>query len=458
MLLHSTKLAASLALLLLGPVAFAVPFGSYDTRSMAMGGVGVALGEADAAPLFNPALLSVANDEDRFSILIPSISARVADPDKLINSIDQFQTGNYVSNLQTSTTSLQSAITAINASTPATITTDIANVGIQAGTVSADLSALNSQLTALSNKPIAAEAGAAAVVSIPGRRQGLAFYANANVTSGGLFQYKDAALLATLINQTQCLATAAAMPTSTPAEIAAATAAIQACTPPSFTSSQLNSGIDFRGVALGEIGFSLSRVYYINNRSVAFGITPKIVKAQLYDAPISVNSNASSFNSADYRADYTFLNFDWGVAKYFRHGWRAGFVIKNVIPQFLDFKNAIAPGTTPIANGNTLTLRPQARMGVSRSNAWSTVALDIDITRNDPVGLENFTQYIALGGELNAWDWAQVRAGYRFDVVDSSRSVASIGLGLSPFGVHADIAVAGNATEIGASAQIGFRY
>ena len=65
---------------------------------------------------------------------------------------------------------------------------------------------------------------------------------------------------------------------------------------------------------------------------------------------------------------------------------------------------------------------------------------------------------IALGGELNAFGWAQIRAGYRVDMVDSARNITSLGLGLSPFGVHVDLAVAGNANEVGASFQLGFRY
>ena len=379
--MHSIRLKFSVfAVFLLGTAgATAVPFASYETRSMAMGGVGVAMGRADAAPLYNPALLSVADDEDRFSLILPSISARVADPDSLLKGVDNFQSGNYVNNLQTAIDALNIAITTVNATpTPA----NFADVGVKAGTVTTDLNALNTQLTGLGYKPITAEAAAAAVMAVPGKRRGFAFYANASATVGGLFLYKDGALLTGLANQTQCLATAAAMPTTTPAEIAAANAAVQACGSPSFTSNSLQSGINFRGVALGEIGFSLSHEFYINKRSVAFGITPKIVQAQLYDAPISVNSSnpSSAITGADYRADYKMLNFDLGVAKYYRHGWRAGLVIKNVIPYFLDFKNAPTPGATPVANGNTLNLRPQARAGISRSNSWSTLELDVDLT------------------------------------------------------------------------------
>jgi hypothetical protein len=104
-------------------------------------------------------------------------------------------------------------------------------------------------------------------------------------------------------------------------------------------------------------------------------------------------------------------------------------------------------------------LKPQARIGVSHSNSWSTVALDVDLTKNSPTGFSDSTQYVAIGGELSAWGWAQIRAGYRMDMVNSDRSVYSLGLGLSPFRVvHLDLAVAGNDNEIGASFQFGVDF
>ena len=105
-----------------------------------------------------------------------------------------------------------------------------------------------------------------------------------------------------------------------------------------------------------------------------------------------------------------------------------------------------------------LRLVPQTRAGISHTNRWSSVALDVDLYRNDPAGLENYTQYVALGGELNGWNWVQIRAGYRADLVNSRRNIASFGLGFSPYGVHLDLAVAGNARELGAALQLGFRF
>jgi len=225
-----------------------------------------------------------------------------------------------------------------------------------------------------------------------------------------------------------------------------------------FNTANLQSKINIRSVAKAETGISVAREVTIREQSLAIGLSPKIVKVLMFDVVADVDSNAT-LTGDDYRAEYTNFNFDLGIAKNYKNGWRGGFVVKNVIPYSYDFKRAPTAGATPVPTGVKMKLRPQARVGVSHANTWSTVALDVDITRNDPAGLEDKSQYIALGGELDAFGWAQIRAGYRADLVNSARNVASLGLGLAMFKVvHVDIAAAGNKNEVGASFQFGVHF
>ena len=420
MLFNTKKFALSVALLASSSVAFAIPFGSFDTRSMGMGGAGVAVGSPDAAPLFNPALLSISKESDRFSLLLPTIGIRAADPEDLQTNVDNFQNGKYLDNLQTAVNNFKALPTTANA-----------------GIVAANINTVNAQLATLSNKPVTVGAGLATVVALPGKKVGAAFYLNENAAAGGSFQYKDKATLDQLsIDVNQCAAL----------NLASCSAVN------SFSTNNLTSGVHVKGVTLGEVGVSLSQEFEFSGHKVALGITPKIVKAKLYDATFLVNNSSSNIGDKNI-AEYSYFNFDLGAAKNYDNGWSTGFVIKNVIPQTLDFKLAQVP------TGESLKLSPQARLGVAHTNSWSTVAADLDLTRNDPAGFEKATQYLALGGELNAFDWAQLRAGYRMDMVDSARNIASVGLGLAPFKVvHIDLAVARNATEVGASFQLGVRF
>lgn len=423
-MIFKPKLLTAAVLMTSSSLAVAIPFASFDTRSMAMGGAGVAVGSAGAAPLFNPALLSVTNAEDDFSLILPTIGVRIADPQELRNAINK---------TQTALDKLQITSQSITAGT--------------AASVAADINAVSTALSNMNNKPITIEAGVAAVVAVPSKKFGSAFYATGTVTAGGLFEYKDAAALATLSsNATLCSG-----------GNATACAAVVA-----FDTKNLASGIHFKGISMREMGFAMSREFQVYGSNMSFGITPKVVKATLFDADVKVNdSNQNNLDGNDYIAEHNIANFDLGVAKEYGNNWRTGFVIKNIIPQALDFKRApvLGVGATPVATGEKLSLNPQARIGVSHSNSWSTVALDVDLTKNSPTGFGDSTQYIAIGGELDAWNWVQLRAGYRIDMVNSARNVTSVGLGFSPFGVvHADLAVAGNATETGASFQLGVHF
>jgi len=440
----SWKIFVTSALLAGSSVAIALPFNSFDPRSMAMGGAGVAVGDAKIAPFFNPALLTVTREEDDFSLAFPIIGVRAYDPEKFATSLDDFQKKDSVGTLQTSIDSYNNAM------------------GSTLTDVSTNTATLSSEFTTLSDKPIQAEMGAGMVIGIPSKTFGGAFYATGWGAVGGVIKYRDSQTLADVTYAMDAVAACQATPT--PA-CATAISTDPRITPyydtgtntVTFNTNNLQSSVDIRGVVLSEAGFAMSHEFNFMGSDFGVGITPKVVRAMLLDYSADVNSSSTgNATDSDYTAKYTSANFDLGLAKDYANGWRTGFVIKNVIPHSYDFKRiatGAASGSPQITTGS-IKMKAQARIGVSHSNSWSTAALDVDLTANDPAGFENKSQYVALGGELNAWDWAQLRAGYRADLKNSNRSVASVGVGLGPF----DLAVSGNANEVGASASFGFTF
>ncbi len=109
-------------------------------------------------------------------------------------------------------------------------------------------------------------------------------------------------------------------------------------------------------------------------------------------------------------------------------------------------------------NASSIKIGPQARAGVSHQTEWVTVALDADLNSAEPVGYESATQYVGIGAELDIWDTVQLRVGYRHNLEDSDTSVPTVGIGLSPFGIHIDLAAAANDNEVAVSGQLGFRF
>ena len=89
------------------------------------------------------------------------------------------------------------------------------------------------------------------------------------------------------------------------------------------------------------------------------------------------------------------------------------------------------------------------------------MAADLDITKNEPTAYEKATQYASVGAEFDAAGWVQLRAGLRSNLVSES-NVVSLGAGVSPFGLHMDLAlmadIADPEKEIGVAFETGFYF
>ena len=479
------KLSALVALMMSCNAVLALPFDSFDPRSMAMGGTGVAVGDPSTAPFFNPAMLTATDPSKKYSFEFLVIGARLYDPADMHNNLKTLS-----DNINT----LNNSVTAANASANSTTASVISQLPANLTAVATNIDKVNNNLIALNNQPLQAEFGAATVIGIPGKNWGFAFYADAWGAAGGTLEYKDATTLsnystsvtsaANQINAGSGSCAAVQSGNATPTQISSCLATAtnlnnslgNASNAVTFNNSTLQSKLHIRGVLIEEAGLSVSHNLVTSNQSWSLGFTPKVMNLQLFDALLSANNGTSTsgVTGNDYLAKYNTVNFDVGVAKSYNNGWRSGLVVKNVVPQSFDFK-AIAPGAqTGSAQQTTgkLNMNPQGRLGVSHENSWSTVALDLDLAKNNPAGLESKSQYAGIGGELSAWGWAQIRAGYRSDLLNKGQELISLGFGLSPripyFKPHLDLAVTGsrdvlsngwnNATQAGASLKLGFNF
>jgi len=408
-------------LVLFSTQAAALPFQSIDPRSFAMGGVGVASGTSANAGFMNPALLAAAKDDEDFSLEFPIIGARIHDPDNLIDEINAYQDNNLEGNLT-------SAIDTFKADTTA---------AAAASAVGDAATAILTQLQKLSNKPIQGEVFAGMVVGVPSKKVGASLNLSGYAVGGGLFDLKsaDTSLINGIISDAA----------TSPAALASNTAVADQISNTQNVVDKLQSGLDARGALITEVGLSLAHEFNIAGHNVAVGITPKAVKVKTFD--YFLDANTAKFDANTGTKDYNDVNLDVGLAKDYGNGWKAGLVAKNLIAH--DYQTVL---------GHTVKIEPQLRAGVSRSNDWLTLAADLDLKENQPAGFDSKTQYLAVGAELDLFDWVQFRAGYRHNLSDTNTSIPTIGFGFSPFGVHIDVAYAQNNTEKAASLQLGFRF
>lgn len=399
--------------------ALAVPYSTFDPRSFAMGGTGVASGNSANAGFMNPALLAAAKEDEDFTLEAPILGIRLADPDEMINSLDTFQTND-------NSNKFSAAITAFNASK----TVANANAAVTVG------EALVTDFTSLSNKALQGEFDVGFVAGIPSKRYGVAVTVNAWLVGGGLLDITQADTDQVSLRLTTLKT---ALNSNDPPTQVAALASLSDPTT-TFTSSA-----KVRGALLQEIGVSLSRMFNVAGHDVAFGVTPKFVKIETFDYAADVDTADITFDAG--RKAYTTVNLDIGAIKDFQNGWRSGVAVKNLLPK--DYETVL---------GNKIETAPQLRVGVAHTTSWTTLTADLDVTENDAVGFDSKTQYLALGGEFDVFKIVQLRAGYRHNISDSDTSVPTLGAGLLVFGAHIDLAAAYNGTEAALSGQLGFKF
>lgn len=194
-----------------------------------------------------------------------------------------------------------------------------------------------------------------------------------------------------------------------------------------------DSSITILGANIIELGISAAREFTYMGQTFSAGVTPKLQSLQIFEDTIAFDE-FGNFDTSTLSQNVTTVvtgNIDVGVAKNWYNIWkgqvRAGLVVKDLIPQ-----------TFESSAGRELHIGPKARVGVAHETRFSTVAMDLDLTENEPLGYGVTTRYIGLGGEFDAFNWMKIRAGYRNNLSVEDSHVVTTGLGFTPFGVGLD--------------------
>lgn len=209
-----------------------------------------------------------------------------------------------------------------------------------------------------------------------------------------------------------------------------------------------DTNVDLVAFGYTEVGLALAKQLDLAGQRVSIGITPKFQKLTTY----SQNINVNDFELDEYdkgETNESAFNIDLG-AVWLLGNFRAAFAIKDIM------KQSITTDTKYVYE-----LKPQMTVGAAYTTEFFTVAADADLTSQTRfVGVADDTQFVRLGAEANAWDWAQLRVGYEMDTKSTVDNSVTFGLGLSPFDVvNIDLAgsYAGN-NQFGASASLGFTF
>ncbi len=407
-----------LAAALLAVQVQAAPFGPFGPRDLAMGGTGTAAAGAASAAHYNPALLAFARERERFALALPAV-LRLADPDDLRGAVDDFQAARYIPDFR-------DAVEAFNAS-PQPFAVKAA--GPLGDRVVQAAQRLVNALPTLSGKALEGEGHLALALAVPRAGWGLAL-------TGSLRALGGAELSIAQQDIDNFNAVIRGLQAKDPSGITQAGRLID------FSSGQLMaSALLGRGAVLGEGGLTLARAFGAKGRRAAVGLTPKLVRVETFD--YAVNLETADLSVDQGRKGYTGFNLDAGLALGEGEGWRAGLVARDLLRK--RYRTAL---------GNELRLRPQLRAGLAYRWRRAVLAADLDLTRNDPVGLDSATRFASLGGEWDLGGHLQLRAGLRHDLEGHLDTAYGAGLGLSVLGLHLDVAAMASGKELGAALRL----
>ncbi|WP_431022170.1 Conjugal transfer protein TraF [Erwinia rhapontici] len=373
----------------------------FEARNDAMGGTGVASSKYDAAPLINPALLTKATPADDVSIILPAVGAQVSDPDNLQDGFDNVK--NAWDNLESTSGSVNSASSATE---------------------------LRKSLTDISGHSGRAEAGVSGVIAVPNDTLPFA------VVIKGWGQAKAGAVVSN-------------------SDLAYLDAAAAGLVQPDATALN-NMTSRAQGVAalVSEYGIALAHPFTLGGVPVSVGITPKFQRVDTWNYNVAINNyNTSDFRNGDWKRSENGANVDLGFSADLTSQWTVGLTAQNLVARSVDTREV---------NGiqDSFKIRPQTTLGTAWSNGAVTFAADVDVTPASGFASDEKRQYAGIGAELNAWSWAQLRAGYRADIRNSDNNVVTAGIGISPFDVvHLDLTgMAGTDRTYGAVAQLSFTF
>ena len=411
-----TPLAA--ALCVASASALASPQAFMSSRSFAMGGTGVAIAHPAAAGASNPAMMASKHHEwsDDFGLILPSVNVRAADEEKTIDQVDDIQ--DLIDEFEEAQQSLNQQ-----------------DAEDTAGE-------LRRRLNAFDRDTVRVDAGLGIALAVPTDSYSVGFFTNGNLqaTVRGEFDQDDEQLLKDIEDG------------NTP-----------------IVGLNLDQELESRGrvlaAAVTEIGISVATsIDLADGSQLQIGVSPKYVQLRTFQYTETVAGfEDDDFDSDENETKKSGLNLDLGAAYAFgeQNEWNAGVVVKNLIPMELD-SNA-----NPLKDEQeyTLELGPMLTAGIAHTGDFHVVTAELDLTKKKGFGYADDTQWLAIGAELDAFRYAQLRLGARQNLAsnDDNNGIAeetqfTAGIGLSLFGARLDLGALVSDADMGAALELGAAF
>lgn len=403
--------------------AYTDGYGIFDSRGLALGGAGVAIGNADSGHFYNPALTAFhQGHEDRtrdgshsLHVILAAVSDGAQTAADAITDDLEARLSNAIDDLN-------------DVPTPAT-----ARAGIQAA------QDLEKAMRHLDGKNINADGYLGYSISVPGDMEGGAFFVGSRLIGRGIanIESADFQLMQDYVEALEFIESGGTRGQEHP-KLRDAQGR--------FTDPSKNIQSSARGTGLlvSELGISAAKQYAIWGHSVAFGAAPKAVYLRIFDESWQVVDG--EFTSLGENRTEVYFNLDLGAAVTLAEHWRVALAIKDVRSK-----------TVWTETGDRIQLQPRPRLGLAYVSDALDEGLDVDLDQTpDPQDLTS-RQDISLGIEYRLSTLA-LRLGYRHDLESSVGDQVSAGLGWRIHSLLLDVAyIQGDAGE-GAGLRLGWAF
>jgi len=374
---------------------------------------------------------------DDFGLMLPSVNARFADEEEVIDQIDDIQ--DVIDEFDSIANGFDSTTSADEVERFQNTASDLSN-----------------RLDAFSNDTMRVNLGLGLGVAIPSPRLAVGVFTNGNLTATvrGELDNSDRRLLDRIAsaNSANDIDTILNDPTEVQRD--------------EDGNIVFNSRGKILASAVIEAGVSFASTFQLNNGdALQVGVSPKYVELRTFQYTETVSGfEDDEFDGDQYQTDKSGFNLDIGAAYAFGENreWNTGVVVKNLIPMELDS----AQSRPELGEQKrTLELNPMVTAAIAHKSDYHVVTAELDLTKKKAFGFEDDTQWLAVGAEFDAWRYAQLRAGIRHNLASNSDNDGieedtqfTAGLGLNVLGARLDIGALYSSADVGAAIELGTAF
>lgn len=405
--------------------ALAATYGTFEPRALAMGGAGVAVGNAEQAIYYNPALLSFHDGKEE-----GTRNGRFYFPSFLLQATTNIKDGIDIieDDLDVQITNAVNTFNADNSQANATLLLSAARD-------------IESAVSAIGNEEANLEAVIGFNISEPGDHEGGGFYFASRIL--GFAQsdvpQEDSDLLTDYVDALELVADGqTAVAAVVYPELFNGTALID-------PSDSLTSSADIGSLIIAEWGVAAAKEFNIFNKDISFGITPKVQHIQVFREQVFYND--TNFNYQEDSRTFFTMNVDLGVAATLSDNFRIGLAVKDVLSQSFISDSGLA-----------VEIKPKIRFGSAYFHKYVTVGFDIDVIANPSVTSETPIQEASLGVEVTPWKGVDLRIGYQHEFTGVYGDVFTSGIAIQGRRFMTDFSLITGSEKLGVSLQMGYAF